>query len=263
MTGRGRKSQVRYFIHLNYNGGQYNGWQVQPGHRTVQGELERSVSVLLRTETGVTGCGRTDTGVHARSYYAHFDADRPLPRNFTLRLNKMLPPDIGITGVYACPSGGHARFDAVQREYRYFIHFRKDAFLQDRSFWLYGYDLDMEAMNRVAAELTGKHDFSAFEKRGSDNATSVCRVDEVVWQAVNENQWVFVVKADRFLRNMVRRMAAALLSVGMGKLNAADISRAMNAASTLEVPVAVPAYGLFLWGVTYPETLTIDWKPAT
>lgn len=256
-------AQVRYFIHLNYNGGQYSGWQLQPGHKTVQGEMERALSVMLRADTGVTGCGRTDTGVHARSYYAHFDADGPLPRNFTLRLNKMLPPDIGISGVYESPAGGHARFDAIQREYRYFVHFRKDAFLQERSFWLYGYDLDLEAMNSAASGLTGRRDFSAFEKRGSDNATSVCRVEEAVWQVLNENQWVFVVKADRFLRNMVRRMAAALLAVGTGKMGSGEIARAMDSATTLEVPLAVPAHGLFLWEITYPETLTIDWKPAT
>lgn len=215
------------------------------------------MSTLLNALTPVVGCGRTDTGVHAQSYYAHFDTDAPLPRHFVLRLNKMLPADIGVFNVRAVKDDAHARFDAESRTYKYFIHFSKDAALQDRSFWLHSYDFDLDTMNAAAARLCFHGDFSSFEKKGGDNATSTCTVSQAKWESVSANQWCFTVSANRFLRNMVRRMTGALLMVGVGRISADELIQRVEQMELLEVTFAPPAKGLFLWEITYPESI---WK---
>lgn len=244
---------MRYFIHLNYNGANYCGWQIQPEQDTVQARLTDAVSKITSHAVQITGCGRTDTGVHARSYYAHFDTETELPATAVLRLNKMLPPDIGIRGIFPVADNAHARFDAVEREYRYFIHSVKDAFLQDRSYWLHSYDLDFAGMNRAAALLTGFSDFSVFEKAGGGNNTSICDVRQALWERDGAGRWFFRIHADRFLRNMVRRITGTLLTVGTGRLTPEEMAEAVEGKRPLKVNFAPPAHGLFLWEVRYPE----------
>lgn len=210
---------------------------------------------MLNAPVDVTGCGRTDTGVHARSYYAHFDFAGRLPRNFMLRLNKMLPQDIAILGLHDIHEEAHARFDAVDRTYKYFIHFNKDAFQQERSYWLHSYEFDREAMNAAAEALCRFRDFRTFEKKGADNATSECAVFEAAWDILDDNCWCFTIRANRFLRNMVRRITGALLMIGTGRLSQAELEAAMREKSELEVTFAPPAHGLFLWEVSYPEEI--------
>jgi len=220
----------------------------------VQARLEEVLGTMLRVPTAIMGCGRTDSGGHARSYYAHFDTSTNLPDNFVIRMNKMLPVDIGVFDISPIKDEGHARFDATSREYRYFVHFKKDAFLQDRSYWLFSYDIDIEKMNMAAQKLLHYNDFRTFEKKGGGNKTSICKVTFAEWQVLNENQLVFVIKADRFLRNMVRRITGALLSVGIGQMTIEEMETALKNKLPLEVKVAPPAHGLFLWNIDYPET---------
>jgi tRNA pseudouridine38-40 synthase len=249
---------LRYFIHLNYNGTAYFGWQVQPGQITVQEKLETVLSTVLGTDIHVIGCGRTDTGVHARSFFAHFDFEGQIPEGLVLRLNKMLPADIGIFDIVPVRDDINARFNATSRTYKYFIHFKKDVFLADRSYRLHSYNLNLAVMNEAAGVISNYEDFTTFEKKGGSNKTSICRITHAEWTVLNENQWCFTITADRFLRNMVRRITGALLMVGMERMSVAEMESALSKHDELEVNVAPPAYGLFLWDVSYPDNIYID-----
>ncbi|MEZ5007325.1 MAG: tRNA pseudouridine(38-40) synthase TruA [Chitinophagales bacterium] len=249
---------MRYFIRLNYNGKNYKGWQRQSHSPSIQQEIETALSTIFQSTIDVTGCGRTDSGVHANSYYAHFDAPKALSKNIIPRINKLLPIDIGIFEFLKTTEEAHSRFDATARTYKYFIHFKKDAFLQDRSYWLYNFDFDIQKMNDAATALLGNKDFTTFEKKGSDNKTSMCTVKNAQWEVINSNQWCFTITADRFLRNMVRRIVGTLLMIGLDRLTIEDMETALNKRDVLEVNIAPPAHGLFLWQIDYPTKLFIE-----
>lgn len=246
---------MRYFLHLNYNGSNFKGWQVQPDATTIQGEIEAALSKILQQKISITGCGRTDAGVHAHSFYAHFDYEESLPEKCLLRLNKLLPPSIGIADVIPVLSDAHCRFDASARTYKYFIHFQKNAFLQDRSYWMHSFQFDIHKMNAAAAILKDYSDFTTFEKKGSDNRTSICKIEHAEWTKVNEHQWCFTIAADRFLRNMVRRIVGTLLMIGLDRISIKDMEEALKKRDILEVNIAPPAHGLFLWEIKYPANL--------
>ncbi len=241
---------MRYFLELSYHGKNYSGWQRQENATSVQEVIELHLSILLNQVVELVGCGRTDTGVHAKQYFAHLDLDQTLPENFLYRINRMLPEDIAIHGIKEVYPGLHARFDARSRTYKYFIHFAKNPFLEDNSFLLYQSNPDIEKMNNCISQLFGTFDFSCFEKKGSDNKTSVCTLQSASWER-SDNGLVFTVTADRFLRNMVRRMTAALIMVGEGRLSEQEVIKAVKDVYPLEVKIAVPARGLFLWEVKY------------
>lgn len=248
---------MRYFIELSYNGTNYCGWQRQDNAVSVQQVLEEELSKVWTEPIEITGCGRTDAGVHARQYFAHFDALKTLPDNFLYRINRMLPEDIAIHRLFEVRPELHARFDAITRTYKYFVHFEKDPFREDQSFLLYEQRPDIAKMNRCIQQLYGERDFSTFEKKGSDNKTSVCKLMHAEWQAT-ENGLVFSVTADRFLRNMVRRMTAALLMVGTGRMDEQELIKAVLNREALDVKLAVPAKGLFLWAIQYNFELLND-----
>ena len=174
---------MRYRIDLSYDGAPFCGWQIQPSDPSVQEELEKALSTLLRSSVGVVGAGRTDTGVSATRYVAHFDFEGAIDcKQLAYKLNAILPKAISIQGIAPAADDFHARFDAVCRQYQYYIHRHKDPFLEGRSFY-YGYpDVDFEAMNKAAELLLGRHDFSCFEKSGGDNKTSVCTVYKAIWE---------------------------------------------------------------------------------
>lgn len=240
---------MRYFLQLSYHGKNYSGWQRQENAVSVQETLEDNLSRIYAEKIEIIGCGRTDAGVHAQDYFAHFDTDKIMPDNFLYRINSMLPQDIAIHRVFEVKPDVHARFDAVSRTYKYFIHFSKNPFLEDQSF-LFNQRPDIEKMNHCIRQLLGEYDFSTFEKKGSDNKTSVCMLENAYWEAT-ENGLVFTITANRFLRNMVRRITAALLMVGLDKLNEQEVIRAVLNKDALEVKLAVPAKGLFLWEIGY------------
>jgi len=240
---------MRYFLQLSYHGKNYAGWQRQNNAISVQEVIEENLSKIFNEPVEIIGCGRTDTGVHAKQYYAHIDTEKDLPENLLYRINNMLPDDIAIHEIFKVNDTLHARFDAINRTYKYFIHFNKNPFVEEQSFLMHQKP-NIDKMNRCIQQLFGEHDFSSFEKKGSDNKTSVCKLENAFWQPT-ENGLVFTITANRFLRNMVRRITAALLMVGLDKMNEQELINAVLNKEILNVKMAVPAKGLFLWQIEY------------
>ena len=261
---------MRFKLTLSYDGSAYSGWQIQPNAPSVQDTLQQAISVLLGEEIAVTGAGRTDAGVHAIRYVAHFDSasDRLSAQELGYKLNAILPASIVVHDVVPVRADFHARFDAVSRSYLYFIHRGKDPFSAQYS-WSCGWPLDVEAMNAAARHLLGTHDFSCFEKTGGNNQTSICTVREAFWapytpQAVAlqgllpaagtpAEYLVFRITADRFLRNMVRAIVGTLVEVGRGKRSADDMPALLASRSRCAAGESVPAHALFLADVKYPQ----------
>ena len=240
---------MRYFIQLSYHGKNYSGWQRQNNAVSVQEIIEENLSKIFNEKIEIIGCGRTDTGVHAKQYFAHLDTEKELPENFLYRINNMLPDDIAIHEIFEVKQGLHARFDAIKRTYKYFIHFSKNPFTEEQSFLMLQKP-NIEKMNHCIQQLFGERDFSTFEKKGSDNKTSVCNLENAFFMET-ENGIVFTITANRFLRNMVRRITAALLMVGLDKMNEQELITAVLNKEILNVKMAVPAKGLFLWNIEY------------
>ena len=243
----------RYFVQIAYRGTAYHGWQSQPNAPSVQETIERCLSKLFgNTEIPIVGCGRTDAGVHAKSYFFHVDLPQDWDENqLCFKLNRMLPPDISAYYAYKVSADVHARFDANKRTYRYFIHQQKDPFEQDQS-WYYPQNLDIAAMNLAAERLLGTKDFGSFSKLHTDVKTNICTVYEARWVQEGTKLY-FEVSANRFLRNMVRAIVGTLIEVGLGKLEVADIDAIIEAKDRGEAAVSVPAHGLFLWKIDYPQ----------
>lgn len=241
----------RYFIHLAYNGARYCGWQVQPDAPSVQGELERCLSLKLGQPVGVTGCGRTDTGVHARSYYAHFDVEDPVAdcKELAYRLNVFLPNDIAIERIFEVPSDFHARFNAHSRTYHYQIVRHKDPFHQDDAYAFYA-PLDVAKMQEAADLLKDYTDFTSFSKLHTQVKTNNCRIMEARWMEQGD-LLVFRIKADRFLRNMVRAIVGTLLEVGRSRMTLDGFRAVVACKDRCSAGESVPAQGLFLQEVDY------------
>ena len=247
---------MRLFISLSYNGSPFCGWQAQPGGRSVQGELERALTIAFGEPVEVVGAGRTDAGVNARHYIAHFDihADEVKePKRTVRKINAILPKEICVFDIFSVSPEAHARYDAVSRTYRYYLHTAKDPFA--RFSYLYTYNLDMEAMNRAAARLLGTRDFTSLEKTGSDNGTSLCTVSEARWERLDDTHLVFTVTANRFLRNMVRAMVGTLLEIGRGRKPESWIDEVLSARDRCSAGQSVPGEALFLDEVRYPYPL--------
>ncbi len=245
----------RYFIKLAYNGQAYHGWQSQDNAHTVQQELEHCLSVRLRQQIRLTGCGRTDTGVHARNFYAHFDLadayDQLTTTDFVDKLNVFLPKDIVVFGIEAVDAFAHSRFDAMWRSYHYEISRQKDPFSLDGTYYLYG-PLDIEAMNRAAASLLQYTDFTSFSKLHSQTRTNECIIKEAYWIETGNNL-VFKITANRFLRNMVRAIVGTLIEVGKGKIDQSGFVAIIEAHDRSKAGFSVPAQGLYLQDVVYPD----------
>lgn len=243
----------RYFLELAYDGTPYRGWQRQPATPSVQAELERALSQALhRHQVHATGCGRTDTGVHATEYFAHFDgpSDRVLDDRFAHSLNALLPPSIAVKRLIPVADDAHARFSATERGYAYLIHRRKDPFLNDRSYLLRP-ALDVDAMNEACAALIGRQDFSCFQRTGSDNRTPMCDVRTARWEATGVG-YRFTVAADRFLRNMVRAIVGTCIRIGKGQRPADDMAAVLASRDRSAAAKSAPACGLYLERVVYP-----------
>jgi tRNA pseudouridine38-40 synthase len=245
----------RYFIELSFQGTGYFGWQMQPGQPTVQETLEKCFSAFLGTPLAVTGAGRTDTGVHSSFFVAHFDAEH-LPYELTdivYKLNRFLPEDISLRRIRPVLPEAHARFSALSRTYKYFISRKKDPFSADTSF-RYLLPLHMEKMNDAAALLLECTDFTSFSKLHSHVKTNICKVTEAFWE-LKDQQLVFTITADRFLRNMVRAITGTLLEVGKEKLSVNGFEEIILKKDRCAAGMSMPAKGLFLTGITYPEII--------
>ena len=243
---------MRFFIRLGYRGANFHGWQVQPHDTSVQQVIEEALATLLQAPTPITGAGRTDAGVNARLMVAHFDTERPIAdlNRLVHSLNAILPPDIAIYSIAPVHDDAHARFDATSRTYKYFAVTRKDPFRYPLS-WKCPPDLDFELMNQAAARLLDYTDFTSFSKLHTDVKTNNCRVTHAAWTH-EDDQWVFTIIADRFLRNMVRAIVGTLVEVGRHKMTVEQFCDVIERKDRCAAGTSMPGHALFLWDITYP-----------
>lgn len=240
----------RYFIHLAYNGANYCGWQTQPGLPTVQLTFEEALSTLLREKIAVVGCGRTDTGVHASDFYAHFDSNSVFDSSqLAFKLNSFLPADLAVFEIFNVKENAHARFDATARTYQYHVSDRRLPFRQGLYSRIY-FSPDIQAMNEAAKVLMEYEDFTSFAKLHTQVKTNICHLSLAHWDTVGE-ELVFTIRSNRFLRNMVRSVTGTLLDVGRGKLSIDDLRRIIEQKDRCAAGVSMPPQGLFLTKVDY------------
>ncbi len=245
---------MRYFMRLAYRGAPFHGWQSQPGEVTVQETLEKALSTVLRREMKIVGAGRTDTGVNARKMIAHFDVDAPIEDADKLvrGLNSLVGKDIAVYEVYEVAPDKHARFDATSRTYHYYAFPEKTPFFYPLC-WKAPAGLDYEKMNQAAELLLATSDFTSFAKLYTDVKTNICKVTHACWHRVagTEDGWVFVITADRFLRNMVRAVVGTLVEVGRGKMSVAEFQAVIDRRDRCAAGTSMPPQALYLWDVTY------------
>lgn len=242
---------MRYFTQLAYFGKNYHGWQKQPNAISVQEEIENKLCILLKKPVEVIGCGRTDTGVHAKQYYLHLDLDEAIDtEKICFKLNALLPKDISIISIFEVPKELHARFSAISRQYEYWISTKPNPFAVDQSY-LYTKPLDIHAMNGAAKLLLSYNDFECFSKVHTDVKTFICKITHAQWEIKANNFLVFTIEADRFLRNMVRAIVGTLLDIGSGKLSLIDFENILKSKNRSEAGMSAEARGLFLSKVIY------------
>lgn len=245
----------RYFAHLAYDGTAYHGWQSQDNAHSVQAELEKCLSLKLSEPIKLTGCGRTDTGVHARNYYAHFDIGKPIPLQekpaLLNALNHFLPADIVLFDLMEVRPDANARFDAISRTYSYYINTQKLPFDRQYAWYVYGH-LDLELMQQCADYLLEVEDFTSFSKLHSAAKTNICQLSQARWHQTDHGL-VFTITADRFLRNMVRAIVGTLIEAGRGRYSFEQFKAIVYARDRGRAGLSAPAHGLFLEEVVYPE----------
>lgn len=246
----------RYFIYLSYDGTAYHGWQIQPNGVSIQECLNRALNTILSEGISVTGAGRTDTGVHARLMVAHFDTENEINcERFSDKLNRILPPDIAINKVEKVRNDAHARFSAISRTYKYYISTSKDPFGRNYQ-WNLRFTPNIELMNKAAELLLECTDFTSFCKLHSDNKTNICHISVARWEQLSDNQLVFTIQADRFLRNMVRAIVGTLVDVGRSKISIEDFRRIIFEKDRCKAGSSAPAEGLFLYDIAYDKDIT-------
>ena len=244
---------MRFFIQLSYKGTAYHGWQVQPNANTIQEEINKALSTILNVKIEVMGAGRTDAGVHAKQMFSHFDCNKEFEAKILIqKLNSFLPSDIAVQAIFEVGAEVSSRFDANSRTYEYHIVQHKSPFAPDA--YYFHKKLDVDAMNRGADYILGKQDFTSFSKVNTDTFTNNCEVALAHWQWDN-NVLVFTIKADRFLRNMVRAIVGTLLEVGIAKISADQVLDVIAAKDRCEAGTSAPAKGLFLAKVEYPKNI--------
>lgn len=252
------KTMYRYFLEVSYKGTCYSGFQTQENANTIQAEVEIAFKVLLKEEIIMTGSSRTDAGVHALQNFFHFDTFLPLNEwkgiadaaNLVYKLNSILPPDIVVKSLLPVSTGAHCRFDAISREYHYSIYDQKDPFLRERAFY-FPYTLNIDKLNEAAQIIREYDDFTSFSKRNTQAKTFICEIKESNW-IWEDNCLIYRVKANRFLRGMVRALTATMLKVGRGKISTVEFREIIMSKDCTKASFAVPAHGLFLKAVIYP-----------
>lgn len=246
----------RFFIRLSYKGSNYHGWQIQPNALSVQECINKALGTILRLDINVVGCGRTDTGVHASDFFAHFDVTQDTVLDvakLTFKLNRFLPKDIAIKSIFEVGEQAHARFDALSRTYHYYIMKVKNPF-RIETHWKMTHELDVESMNVAAKILFDYHDFTSFSKLHTDVKTNNCKIYFAAWTETAD-EFIFTIKADRFLRNMVRAIVGTLVEVGRGKLDLNDFRKIIESKNRSNAGSSVPGHGLFLAEIEYPNTI--------
>lgn len=248
---------MRYFLELAYKGTNYHGWQIQPNAISVQEVINDRLSKLLREEINIVGAGRTDTGVHAKQMYAHFDTDREVDtQHLCHKLNSFLPKDISIRKVHRVVDDAHARFGASSRKYEYYLKIHKDPFSSEGAFYYrFAVKPDMELMNEAAKIMMEYEDFECFSRAHSDVKTFICKITQAEWRREDGDTLVFHIRADRFLRNMVRAVVGTLIEVGIGKLSLEDFRAVLESKNRSEAGTSAEAQGLYLVEVNYPKEI--------
>lgn len=241
---------MRYFLEFSYNGSTFFGYQIQPNEISVQEELEKALSTILRTEIKTTGAGRTDTGVHAKKMFAHFDFEGEISEKLGHQLNSFLPPSIAVKRIFEVENDFHARFDATFRTYEYYISLEKNPFSEKFAWQHWRKSLDLEKMNEACKILFEYNDFESFAKVGGDNKTNICKIYHANWEQ-NGNELKFTISADRFLRNMVRAIVGTMVEIGCGKLKPTDLRKVIEAKNRNSAGTSAPAHALFLVDVGY------------
>lgn len=245
----------RYFIYLSYDGKNYHGWQIQPNGMSVQEKLQNALSTILRSNISVVGAGRTDAGVNASQMVAHFDTDIQFqPAQLAHALNRLLPADIAIQSIRPVTQEAHARFSATARTYHYYITLEKNPF-QRHYAYRFPQPLDFDRMNEAAKLLFNYTDFTSFSKLHTDAKTNNCRIMQAQWEEKEPGLWCFTIKADRFLRNMVRAIVGTLTDVGRGRISMDDFCRIIELKDRCKAGTSVPGEALFLCQVDYPDAI--------
>ena len=248
---------MRYFLELSYNGKAYFGWQNQPDAISVQEVIEKALSTILKEETNIVGAGRTDTGVHALQMFAHFDTKKTLDlSDLKYKLNSFLPKDVVIQDIFKVTENAHARFDALSREYVYRISQKKNAFTFNNTYYLKS-ALDTDKIVEASKILFEYKDFQCFSKSNTDVKTYHCNIMKAEWKFEND-ELQFTVKADRFLRNMVRAIVGTMLNIGLGKIAVEDLHQIIKSKNRSEAGFSVPAHALYLTKIEYPEHIKIN-----
>ena len=246
---------MRYFIDISYDGSNYHGWQIQPNADTVQHQINLAFSTILNEEINVLGAGRTDTGVHAKKMIAHFDTNQTIDfEKFKYRINGFLKNDISLNDIYKVKEDAHARFSAISRTYEYRVSRTKNPFSVNS--YLLLRDLDFQSMKKACKFLHGSHDYTSFAKLHSENYTNNCEVYIANWKE-DENLLIFTIKANRFLRNMVRAIVGTLIEIGEGKISFSDIETILMSKDRAKAGYSVPANGLSLIDIEYPKEILI------
>jgi len=247
---------LRYFIELSYNGRAYHGWQNQPNAISVQEVLEEALSTLLKEKIAIVGAGRTDSGVHAKQMFAHFNTVNKFSlEKLTYQLNSFLPNDIAVHDISNVNDDAHTRFDAISREYKYKISLHKNVFSFNNSYY-FKQELDVNKMNEAARILFEYKDFECFSKSNTDVKTYNCKILKAEW-TYEANELVFTIKADRFLRNMVRAIVGTLIKVGIGKINTDELHDIIKSKNRSQAGASVPGHALYLEKIEYPKHIKI------
>ncbi len=247
---------MRYFIFISYKGTSYHGWQIQPNSVTVQKLLDEALTTILSENISTTGAGRTDTGVHAMAFCAHFDSassDLDTRKNLIYKLNRYLPKDISVTSMRKVKPDANARFSALSRTYKYFISRAKDPFTEDSSWYLHG-KINIEAMNEAAKLLPKHSDFTSFSRLHTNVKTNICKIYHAFWE-LNGCQLIFTIRADRFLRNMVRAIVGTMIQIGNGKMELKEFEEIIYTKDRGKAGKSAPAKGLFLMEIEYPDEI--------
>lgn len=247
---------MRYFLHLAYNGAYFHGWQIQNGQTSVQEALQLALKHILHEEIELTGCGRTDSGVHASDCYAHFDykelSDKEI-ENIVFRLNRYFTHEVLIYGLYKMQPQAHARFDAISRTYKYYISEEKQPFNNDFVYY-HPWKLNEEKMNEACKLLLGTQDFTSFSKLHTQVNNNICTITQAYWER-KDGELIFTVSANRFLRNMVRAIVGTMLLVGREKISVEEFKQIIDRQDRNQAGVSVPGKALFLFKVEYPQDL--------
>ena len=243
----------RYFLEVAYKGTRYSGFQIQDNASSIQQEVEKALEIFYRQPIALTGSSRTDTGVHAMQNFFHFDYQGVIEDKVLYNKNSILPPDIVVKSIRPVAPDAHCRYDALSREYRYYLYGQKDPFLADRA-WFYPYTLDREKLHAAATLLSEYQDFTSFSKRSTQVKTFLCTIQESSWEE-EETGLVYRVKANRFLRGMVRGLVGTMLQVGRGKLSVEDFSGVIRQKDNRLADFSAPGHGLFLYQVYFPVSV--------